>query len=146
MRALLQRVNFARVRVEDKIVGEIQNGILVFVGVFDGDGDQEIDWMINKLLKLRVFPDEEGKMNRSVQELDGQVLLVSQFTLCADLRKGTRPSFSGAGKPEYSRELFDRLVARMRASIRVETGVFGAEMFVELENWGPVTLWLDSEK
>ena len=150
MRALLQRVNFARVKVgsadKSEIVGEIGAGILVFVGVFDEDGDAEVDWMINKVLKLRIFPDNEGKMNRSIQDTGGSLLLVSQFTLCADMRKGTRPSFSKAGKPERSKEVFDKMVTKLRESITVETGTFGAEMFVELENWGPVTLWLDTER
>jgi D-tyrosyl-tRNA(Tyr) deacylase len=143
MIGLLQRVSEASVRVEDRTVGEIGLGLLVFVGVERGDDKAAADRLLTRLLTYRVFADSEGRMNRSLQDVGGGLLLVSQFTLAADTKKGTRPSFSSAAEPEQGRRLFDYLVARARASHPVvATGEFGADMKVSLVNDGPVTFWL----
>jgi D-aminoacyl-tRNA deacylase len=143
MIGLLQRVSHAEVRVETKIVGAIQAGLLVFVGVERGDAEPQADRLLERLLTYRVFPDEEGRMNRSLQEVGGGLLLVSQFTLAADTRKGTRPGFSPAAEPQEGKRLFEYLVRRAReCHSAVETGEFGAQMQVTLTNDGPVTFWL----
>jgi D-aminoacyl-tRNA deacylase len=143
MIGLLQRVGHAEVRVETKIVGSIQAGLLVLVGVERGDTEQQADRLLERLLTYRVFPDEEGRMNRSVQDTEGGLLLVPQFTLAADTRKGTRPGFSPAAEPQEGKRLFEYLVRRARERHRaVETGEFGAHMQVTLTNDGPVTFWL----
>ena len=143
MIGLLQRVSHAEVRVETKIVGSIQAGLLVLVGVERGDTEQQADRLLERLLTYRVFPDDEGRMNRSVQDTAGGLLLVSQFTLAADTRKGTRPGFSPAAEPQEGKRLFEYLVRRARERHRVvETGEFGAHMQVTLTNDGPVTFWL----
>jgi D-aminoacyl-tRNA deacylase len=143
MIGLLQRVTNAEVRVETKIVGAIQAGLLVFIGVERGDSELQVDRLLERLLTYRVFPDDEGRMNRSLQDVGGGLLLVSQFTLAADTRKGTRPGFSPAAEPQEGKRLFEYLVrrARERHSV-VETGEFGAQMQVTLTNDGPVTFWL----
>jgi D-tyrosyl-tRNA(Tyr) deacylase len=143
MIGLLQRVSHAEVRVETKIVGSIQAGLLVLVGVERGDTEEQADRLLERLLTYRVFPDEEGRMNRSVQDIAGGLLLVPQFTLAADTRKGTRPGFSPAAEPQDGKRLFEYLVRRARERHRVvETGEFGAHMQVTLTNDGPVTFWL----
>lgn len=144
MRAVVQRVQRAEVRVDGAPVGTIGRGLLVLVGVMRDDGPQDAAWLSRKLPALRVFSDEAGKMNRSVQEVGGAILLVSQFTLCADTARGARPSFSAAKAPADAVPLLDSLVEALRAVVPVETGRFGADMAVELVNDGPVTLWLDS--
>jgi len=147
MRAVVQRVTSARVRVGDRLVGAIDRGLLVLVGVVLGDAADDAAWLGRKLLTLRIFPDDAGKMNRAVTEVDGgALLLVSQFTLCADIGKGARPSFMPAMAPDAARPAFDGVVAELRKTIRVETGTFGAHMDVSLTNDGPVTLWLDSKR
>ena len=143
MIGLLQRVGEARVVVAGRTVGEIGRGLLVFVGVEKGDAEATADRLLERLLGYRVFPDDEGKMNRSLTDVGGGLLLVSQFSLAADTHKGTRPSFSSAAVPEEGRRLFDYLVARARATHpEVGTGEFGADMKVSLTNDGPVTFWL----
>ncbi len=144
MRALVQRVSSARVRVAGEEVGSVGPGMLTLVGVAAGDTDADRAWLVRKLLGLRIYPDDAGKMNRSLVEVGGAMLLVSQFTLCADVGKGTRPSFGGAMEPVRARVMFDALVAEIGRSVPVATGRFGAHMQVELVNDGPVTLWLDS--
>ena len=143
MIGLLQRVTHAEVLIDTKIVGAIQAGLLVLVGVERGDSEQQADRLLERLLTYRVFPDDEGRMNRSLQDVGGGLLLVSQFTLAADTRKGTRPGFSPAAEPQEGKRLFEYLVrrARERHSV-VETGEFGAHMQVTLTNDGPVTFWL----
>ena len=143
MIGLLQRVSHAEVRVETRIVGAIQAGLLVLIGVERGDSEQQADRLLERLVTYRVFPDDEGRMNRSLQDVGGGLLLVSQFTLAADTRKGTRPGFSPAAEPQEGKRLFEYLVqrARERNSV-VETGEFGAHMQVTLTNDGPVTFWL----
>jgi D-tyrosyl-tRNA(Tyr) deacylase len=143
MIALLQRVSEARVEVDQRIVGAISAGLLVFVGVERGDSEVQADRLLERLLTYRIFPDEEGKMNRNVAEVGGGLLLVSQFTLAADTQKGTRPGFSPAAVPAEGRRLFDYFVSAARSHHDlVETGEFGAHMRVTLTNDGPVTFWL----
>lgn len=143
MIGLLQRVSHAEVRVETKTVGSIQAGLMVLVGVERGDTEQHADRLLERLLTYRVFPDDEGRMNRSLQDTAGGLLLVSQFTLAADTQKGTRPGFSPAAEPQEGKRLFDYLASRARERHGVvETGEFGAHMQVTLTNDGPVTFWL----
>lgn len=144
MRAVVQRATRAEVRVEGAVIGSIGVGLVVLVGVGEESGEEGADWLARKLPELRLFRDESGRMNRSLRDVDGGVLLVSQFTLYGDVRKGRRPSFVGAAEPEKGRRLYERVAEGLRASgVRVETGQFGAMMEVELVNDGPVTLWLE---
>jgi len=147
VRVVLQRVARARVTVAERVVGEIGAGHLLLVGFRAGDGDDQIGWMADKVLGLRVFPDPEGKMNLDLGEAGGDLLVVSQFTLYGDTRKGRRPSFVDAAPPELAIPLYERFVdvLRARAPGRVATGEFGAMMQVELVNDGPVTLVLERE-
>jgi D-tyrosyl-tRNA(Tyr) deacylase len=146
MIALIQRVTEARVRVDGEVVGEIGRGLLALVAVQPGDGDAQVDRTLERLLGYRVFGDDEDRMNRSVRDVGGGLLLVSQFTLAADTKKGMRPSFTSAAPPELGRAMFDRLVEKARAAHRdVATGRFGADMKVELVNDGPVTFWLEAK-
>ncbi len=145
MRAVVQRVSAARVTVREDVVGAIGRGLLVFVGIAVEDGTAEADWLIDKLLGLRIFEDEQGKFNRSLRDVNGELLIVSQFTLLADSRKGRRPSFSAAARPEQASLLYEHIIARARAQgVAVATGEFGARMQVTLVNDGPVTIILDS--
>lgn len=146
MRVLLQRVREARVEVEGKVVGAVGPGVLLLVGIGPGDGDAELDWMARKVSALRIFPDEQGKMNRSVADVGGEALVVSQFTLYGDVRKGNRPSFIGAAAPERADALYRDFAGRLAQRLpKVETGVFAADMQVHLVNDGPVTLWIERE-
>ena len=147
MRVVMQRVSRASVRVNGEFVGSIEGGAMVLVGAGQGDGEAEVEYMVGKVLGLRIFGDEEGKMNLSIEQAGGALLVVSQFTLYGDVRRGRRPSFVRALEPVEAERLVDLFVERVRAGgVRVETGVFGAEMEVELVNAGPVTLMFDSEK
>lgn len=147
MRAVVQRVSCCRVLVEGKSVGEIGPGLLVLLGVSKTDNEAAADYLTEKVLGLRIFEDAEGKMNLSVQDRHGEVLVVSQFTLYGDVRRGKRPSFDVAARPEEARRLYEYFVERVRAAgLRCETGQFQAMMEVELVNQGPVTIMLDSEK
>ena len=147
MRAVLQRVESASVRVEGQIIGQIEGGWLVLLGVARGDGDTDADRLADKVVGLRAFGDDEGKMNRSVLEVGGSILVVSQFTLLGDCRAGRRPSFVEAADPAEAERLYLRFVAQIEAqSVAVATGKFRADMKVELINDGPVTLLLDSRK
>jgi D-tyrosyl-tRNA(Tyr) deacylase len=144
MRIVLQRVSRAKVTVDGRVAGEIGRGLLLLAGFTDGDGEDALAWMVRKIVQLRIFPDDEGKMNRSVEDADGAILVVSQFTLYGDARKGNRPSFIGAARPEMAIPLYERFVALLRETGRpVATGEFGAMMDVELVNDGPVTLILE---
>ena len=146
MRAVIQRVEQASVSVEGEIRGQIGAGFLVLIGVEEGDGDADFKYIADKAPNLRVFEDEQGKMNRSLLDVGGEVLAVSQFTLLGDARGGRRPSFITAARPETADPMYERLVADWRArGIRVETGVFGAHMKVSLVNDGPVTIWIDTD-
>jgi len=147
MRAVVQRVSRAAVRVEGATAGEIGRGLLVLLGVAAGDGEEEARWMADKVAQLRVFEDEAGKMNRSVADVGGAVLVVSQFTLLGDVRKGNRPSFTGAAPPEAADALYRRVCALLgERGLPVATGVFRAHMEVDLANDGPVTILLDSAR
>src|SRR5215467_11070385 len=146
MRAILQRVSEARVNVYDSTVGTIRSGLLVLLGVAKHDTQEDADYLLDKVLGLRIFPDDAGKMNRNIQEAAGSLLVISQFTLLADCRKGRRPSFDRAAPPDRAQELYNYFVAQARCGpVPVETGVFHAHMDVYLVNEGPVTILLDSE-
>lgn len=145
MRACVQRVSEASVTVDGAVTGEIGQGLLVLLGVGSGDDESEVNWLAEKVVGLRVFDDDEGKMNRSLAEVGGAMLVVSQFTLYGDCRRGRRPSFTGAAPPELATKLYEAFVARVRAAgIEVATGVFREHMLVSLVNYGPVTLWIDT--
>lgn len=144
MRLIAQRVTQASVRVQEKIVGEINAGLLILLGIGAGDGEDEARWLAHKTANLRVFADTEGKMNLSVLDIGGSVLVVPQFTLYGDIQRGFRPSFAHAAPPNVARPLVDRYTAALRAAdIPVETGIFGAHMIVELSNDGPVTIIME---
>jgi D-aminoacyl-tRNA deacylase len=146
VRVIVQRVASARVEVGGKIVAAIAQGLLVLAGVEEGDGEADLSWLSSKLTQLRIFPDEAGVMNRSVVDIGGEVLAVSQFTLFASVKKGNRPSWSRAARPDISQPLFDRFVRQLESDLgrTVPAGIFGADMTVHLVNDGPVTLVVDS--
>ncbi len=147
MRCVIQRVTEASVTVEGEVIGKIGKGYMILIGVSAEDGDKDIKYMADKVPNLRIFEDEDGKMNRSILDVGGEILAVSQFTLYGDARGGRRPSFSTAAKPEMANELYEKLVEAWRAQgLHVETGRFRAEMQVALINDGPVTLLMDSTK
>jgi D-aminoacyl-tRNA deacylase len=147
MRAVVQRVSRCRVTVESRVTGEIGAGLLVLLGVAKGDTETAADYLVDKILGLRVFEDDAGKMNLSAQELRREILVVSQFTLYGDVRRGKRPSFDNAARPEEARSLYEYFVEKIRqAGLTCATGEFQATMDVELVNAGPVTILLDSEK
>ena len=144
MRAVLQRVRLGRVLVDEDVVAEIGHGIVILLGVGRKDTEKEAAWLANKCANLRIFEDTEGKTNLSVQEVGGGILVVSQFTLYADTRKGRRPSFISAGAPELAEPLVDAFALHLTSlGLRVERGVFGAHMVVDIENDGPVTILLE---
>jgi D-tyrosyl-tRNA(Tyr) deacylase len=144
LRVLLQRVSRAEVRIADRVAGRIDRGFALLVGFTHTDTETQVAWMAEKVAGLRVFADEEGKMNRALADVGGAVLVVSQFTLYGDAVKGRRPSFVDAARPDTAIPLYERFIALLRAqSLHVETGEFGADMQVELVNDGPVTLWLE---
>ena len=146
MKALLQRVSSANVAVEQNVVGEIDNGLLVFIGISSRDSQDDIDYIVDKTINLRIFPDEEGRFDRSLADINGSLLLVSQFTLYGDTKKGRRPSFTEAMPSDSARTLFDDTVNSFsKTGLRVEKGIFQAEMEVSLVNSGPVMIILDSE-
>jgi len=147
MRAIVQRVSRCRVTVEGNVAGEIGAGLLVLLGVSKTDNEAAADYLVEKIIGLRIFEDGEGKMNLSVQDSGGAVLVVSQFTLYGDARRGKRPSFDAAARPEEAKRLYEYFVGKVRAAgLRCQTGQFQAMMDVELVNSGPVTILLDSEK
>jgi D-tyrosyl-tRNA(Tyr) deacylase len=148
MRAVVQRVKRAQVTVEDHLVGSVERGLLVLLGAGAGDGPADLDYVVDKIVNLRIFPDDAGKMNRSVLDVAGGVLIVSQFTLYGDARSGRRPAFVGALEPVAARDLYERALSAVQAAgvAHVAHGKFGADMAVELVNDGPVTILLDSRK
>lgn len=147
MRFLIQRVSHAKVTVEGNVTGEIQKGFLVFIGVAEDDTTKIADKLIKKLTGLRIFEDSEGKTNLALKDVGGSLLLVSQFTLYADCKKGNRPSFIHAGGPDMANHLYEYIISECKAAgFPVETGIFGADMKVELENDGPFTIILDSKE
>jgi D-tyrosyl-tRNA(Tyr) deacylase len=147
MRAVIQRVTKASVRVEEKITGDIQNGLLVLLGVEDTDTDDDIEWLSGKIVNLRIFDDANGVMNISVRDVDGDILLVSQFTLHASTKKGNRPSYIKASKPGFAIPMYEKMIARLQQDLgkKIQTGIFGAMMKVELVNDGPVTIVIDTK-
>ena len=147
MRTVIQRVSRAAVTVEGRIVGQIGPGLVVFVGVADGDEAADIDYTASKIRDLRIFGDDQGRMNRSVVDVAGDVLIVSQFTLLADVRRGRRPGFAAAAAPAVAKAAYEDLIVRLRdAGLHVETGVFQEHMHIDLVNDGPVTILLDSRR
>jgi D-aminoacyl-tRNA deacylase len=147
MRTVIQRVSKADVAVNGTTVGKIATGLLVLVGIEDADTEEDIIWLSNKIANLRIFNDEEGVMNLSVKEVSGNILLISQFTLQASTKKGARPSYIKASKPEVAVPLYERLVQQLEKEVgkRIETGIFGADMKVSLLNDGPVTIVIDTK-
>ena len=146
MKIVVQRVSQASVKVSGEIVGEISQGLLLLVGIEENDEKEDAEWLSKKILDLRIFSDEEGKMNRSVKDINGEILCVSQFTLIADYKKGNRPSFIKAAKPEKAVPLFEYFKGLIKSSgLNTESGIFGADMKVSLLNDGPVTIVMDSK-
>lgn len=146
MKAVVQRTARASVSIDGETVGRIDRGLLVLLGIEPDDGEADIEYMVKKCSGLRIFEDENGKMNLSVQDVGGSILLVSQFTLLGDARKGNRPSFTGAAVPEKAIPIYERVIFELAKRLPVQTGVFGADMQVELVNDGPVTILLDSKR
>jgi len=147
MRAVIQRVLEAKVDINKETVGQIGPGLLVYLGVEQGDTNDDLIWLAEKILKLRIFPDAQECMNFPVTEIAGGVLVVSQFTLCADCKKGTRPSFAHAADPDEANEMYEEFIRHIAAkNVPVQSGVFGAMMKVESVNDGPVTIWLNSKE
>jgi len=148
MRVVLQRVLSAGVVIDEIIYSSIDSGLLIFVGIESSDTDDDIEWLVNKIISLRIFNDNEGKMNLSVKDVGGQYLVVSQFTLHASTRKGNRPSYIKAARPEYAIVLYEKFVKRLQdiSNTIVKTGVFAADMKVNLINDGPVTILIDSKQ
>jgi len=147
MRAVIQRVAEAQVTVDQKVVGAIKKGLLVLVGIENEDGDIDIDWLAKKIINLRIFNDSQGLMNQSLQEVDGALLVISQFTLHAKTKKGNRPSYVHAARPEVAIPLYEKFIHKLEVltSEKVETGIFGAHMEVNLTNDGPVTIVIDTK-
>lgn len=147
MRAVIQRVKKASVEVEGNTVGSIEEGLLVFLGVGQGDDNKDLEYMVDKVLGLRIFQDENDKMNLSLMDIEGELLVVSQFTLYGDVRKGRRPSFTESAHPDRAEGLYEEFITKVRSKgVKVEKGLFGADMDVNLINDGPVTILLDSNK
>jgi len=148
MRLVIQRVSEARVSVDGEIIGEIGGGLMVLLGIEEADNASDVDWLVTKLVKMRLFSDAEGKMNASLQDVGGQLLVISQFTLHASTKKGHRPSFIRAARPEHAVPLYEMFIDKASAALGgpVATGRFGAEMQVQLVNDGPVTITLDSRR
>lgn len=146
MRTVIQRVSEASVKVDDQVVGEIKSGLLLLVGIDENDTEKDADWLAQKILNLRIFGDEDQKLNLSVQDISGEILCISQFTLIADYKKGNRPSFIKAAKPDLAIPLFDYFKKCIAQSgLKTESGIFGADMKVSLLNDGPVTILMDSQ-
>ena len=147
MRVVIQRVLEASVEVDEKVVGSINNGLLVLLGIEDADTEEDIHWLSNKIVGLRIFDDAEGVMNLSVKDIEGDILLISQFTLMASTKKGNRPSYIKASKPPIAVPLYEQMIATLSNDLgkKIQTGIFGADMKVSLINNGPVTITIDSK-
>jgi D-tyrosyl-tRNA(Tyr) deacylase len=147
VRVVAQRVTSSSVEVSEKIVGEIEKGLVLFLGIKNGDSEEDLAWMAEKCLNLRIFENEEGKFHYSVLEIKGEILVVSQFTLYGDCRKGRRPSFTQAAEPEIAEKLYEKFVLLLKESgLKIQTGIFASRMKVMIHNEGPVTLILDTEE
>ena len=145
MRVVAQRVSKAQVSIEGNVVGKIDKGLLIFLGITHRDNEKDAKWLVNKISGLRIFSDEDGKMNKSIEDIEGEILLISQFTLYGDARKGRRPSFIDAAKPDIAVPLYNKFIELIREkNLKVSTGEFGADMKVELLNDGPVTMIIES--
>ena len=147
MRVVVQRVSQSNVKVSGEIIGEINEGLMVLVSFVDEDNDTDLGWMTKKIINLRIFNDDEGKMNRSVQEIGGDILLISQFTLHGSTKKGNRPSFIKAAKPDFANVMYERFIKVLKQSLgkEIQTGEFGGDMKVSLVNDGPTTIIIDSK-
>lgn len=147
MRAVIQRVTKASVTIEGKINGQIGNGLLVLMGIEDADTDEDIEWLSSKIVNLRIFNDDKGVMNISIKDIPGDILLISQFTLHASTKKGNRPSYIKASKPEIAIPIYEKMISQLSIDLgkEIQTGIFGADMKVELLNDGPVTIVIDSK-
>jgi D-tyrosyl-tRNA(Tyr) deacylase len=148
MRAVLQRVKKASVEIDGKIKSSIENGMLILLGIEHEDTHEDIHWLIQKIIRIRIFDDAEGIMNINIQDIKGEILIISQFTLHASTKKGNRPSYIKAARPAYAIPLYEKFIAEIQqatSSLKIATGVFGADMQVMLINDGPVTIWLDSK-
>jgi len=147
MKVVIQRVRKANVNVDGEMTGEIGNGLLVLLGIEDADTDEDIQWLSNKIVNLRVFNDEHGVMNKSVIDVKGSILLISQFTLHASTKKGNRPSYIKASKPDFAIPMYEKMIKQLEADLgkEIQTGIFGADMKVELLNDGPVTIVIDTK-
>ena len=147
MRVVVQRVSQSNVKVSGEIIGEINEGLMVLVSFVDEDNDTDLDWMTKKIINLRIFNDDEGKMNRSVQDVGGDILLISQFTLHGSTKKGNRPSFIKAAKPDFAKVMYERFIKVLEQSLgkEIQTGEFGGDMKVSLINDGPTTIIIDSK-
>ena len=145
MRIVIQRVSQASVTIDGKIAGAIQQGLLLLVGICPEDGQEDIEYAVRKISQMRIFSDDADKMNLSVQDVGGQILSISQFTLYADTKKGNRPAFTGAAKPDFATQLYDQFNQQLAQIVPVQTGEFGADMKVSLVNDGPVTIVLDTK-
>ena len=147
MKVVIQRVSSASVTIENQIKGQIQTGLLLLIGIETADSDEDIDWLTKKIAHLRIFPDEASVMNKSVLDIDGEILIVSQFTLHASTKKGNRPSYIKAARPETSIPLYEKFLAQMRIELGkpIQAGIFGADMKVALVNDGPVTILMDTK-
>ncbi len=147
MRAVIQRVSFASVTVDEIVIGKIETGLLILLGIEEADSHEDIEWLSNKICNLRIFADENRVMNLSVKEASGNILLVSQFTLHASTKKGNRPSYIKAAKPEFAIPMYEKMILQLKkdSGKKIETGKFGADMKVELLNDGPVTICIDSK-
>lgn len=145
MKALIQRVKYANVKVDGEIKGKIDKGFLILLGVTHEDSEKEVNWLANKIKDLRIFEDENEKMNLSLEDVKGEVLIISQFTLFADCAKGRRPSFIKAARPDLANDLYEKFIEKFKSfNIKTENGIFGADMKVELLNDGPVTIMIDT--
>jgi D-tyrosyl-tRNA(Tyr) deacylase len=147
LRTLIQRVTRASVQVEEEYTGVIHGGLLIFLGIEDADSQEDINWLAAKIVNLRIFNDENGVMNKSVKEVEGEILLVSQFTLHAATKKGNRPSYIKAAKPDFAIPMYEKFITQLEIELgeKIKTGKFGADMKVELLNDGPVTIWIDTQ-
>lgn len=145
MRVLIQRVSRANVKIDGTIKGEINTGLLLLLGIEQADDQSDVDWLCSKIIGMRIFGDEGGKLNLSVKDIGGKALLISQFTLHASTKKGNRPSFIAAARPEQAIPLYEYFKSKLSEEVEVASGEFGADMKVELVNDGPVTIWLDSK-
>lgn len=146
MKAVLQRVDYAKCIIDNNLHSEIREGLLVFLGIVDGDNDEDINWLVNKIVNMRIFSDKDSKMNLSTKEIEGEIMIISQFTLHASTKKGNRPSFISAAKPELAIPIYQKFIDQMSREIdSVVSGEFGAHMNIDLINNGPVTIIIDSK-